>query len=69
MKTRGHTSSEYKAALLAFAAGFVLAALALWKADNPELSAVAVLIGAVQLPLMAYGGMRTTKKCIHGEKQ
>ena len=66
-KSRGHRSSERKAAYHAFIAGLMLACYGIYKGS--DLTALGVLIGAVTFPLMAYGGMRTTLKSIQGEKK
>jgi len=66
-KTRGERSSEFKAVMIAFCAGFFLAVIALLKSSDPDLAQVGVLIGAVTFPLMWYCGARTVFKMKQGE--
>ena len=64
--TRGHKSSERKAAYHAFFAGFILAAYGIY--TKADLSALGILIGGVVSPLIAYGGFRTALKRKQGEE-
>lgn len=66
--TRGKKSSEKFASYIAFGGAFVLACLGVWKCEEVDLTELGVLIGAVTLPLMAYGGYRTTLKVKQGEQ-
>lgn len=66
MNTRGQKSSERKAAYHAFLAGFILGGLSIWK--GADLTGTGILIGAVTMPLMAYGGFRTALKRVQGER-
>lgn len=63
--TKGHRTSERKAAYHAFFAGMVLAVYGIY--SSVDLSALGVLIAAVVSPLIAYGGMRTALKRKQGE--
>jgi hypothetical protein len=65
--TRGKKSSEKKACYVAFFGSFILGSLGLFK--GADLSALGVLVGAVNLPLMWYAGMRTANKIKNGETQ
>lgn len=63
--TRGHKSSERKACYHAFFASLAIAMYAIYA--GVDLSEAGVLIGAVNLPLMWFAGMRTTNKWKNGE--
>ena len=65
METRGQISTERKACYHAFYSGVVMGALGVWK--GADLSALAVLIGAITMPLMWYAGNRTALKRKQGE--
>lgn len=65
MASRGHKSSEYRMTAVAFGCNMIFGVYALY--SGADLSATAVLLGAIDLPVMTYIGARTTLKRKTGE--
>lgn len=65
MQTRGQSTTERKACYHAFYADFAIGALGIWK--GVDLADLALLLGAINMPLMWYAGARTVLKRKLGE--